>query len=374
MRFARASFLLVSAFISSTGCGSKTGLIVPDIAHPPIDATDAPDLVCVPGTIPLVRSTADVMLLVDRSNSMRLNLDGMTDVLPTRWQVLDQALQRALPPLESTLSFGAVFFPRPPTQPNPPIEDLCGVLSDIDIAPGLNHANAILQVFQRTQPSGGTPTFLGLQLIRQWFDAHPGGRDPRYVVLATDGGPNCNLDLDFTTCDCTSRDARTGLPNCADAMSPVNCLDDRRTLIEIGRLVSSGAPVFVIGIDDPTRPDLRDVLTRMAIQGGRPNMTSMGPSFYSVRSPSDLDNAFTAIERTIAQCTFTTATPPPNFDTIRVLLGGNEELARDTSHTNGWDVTDRSAGEITLFGSACDRIARDANAMLTVRFGCEDGG
>jgi hypothetical protein len=103
-------------------------------------------------------------------------------------------------------------------------------------------------------------------------------------------------------------------------------------------------------------------------------MTPEGPSFYSVRSPSDLDNAFTAIEQTIAQCTFTTTTPPPNFDTIHVLVGGTEELPRDTLHRNGWDVTDRTAGEITLFGSTCSAIARDPNAALTVRFGCEDGG
>ena len=85
------------------------------------------------------------------------------------WFTLDDAAPRLLG--SRCKACGAVFFPRPPSGPNPPIEELCSVLTDIDFAPRRNNADNILRVFQSTGPSGGTPTFLGLQLVRNWFEA-----------------------------------------------------------------------------------------------------------------------------------------------------------------------------------------------------------
>ncbi len=371
---ARITAVVPLALLSLGGCGSKTGLLIPDIAPDHIDATDAPDLVCRPSVIPLTRRTADVMFLVDRSSSMNANIAG-EQLPPSRWDVLAGALSRALPPLEATLSFGATFYPR---VQNPPasVEQACSTELRIDLATARNNSAAILRVFQNTAPGGGTPTYLALRLVHTWFDAQPASRDPRYIVLATDGGPNCNLALDAATCPCTSVDRDSGQATCPGDMAndpmPANCLDDGRTLGEMRAVAGAGIPIFVIGIDDPTRPDLTAVLNLMADAGGRPNLA--GPErYYRIRVPEDLDTAFQAIERTIAQCTFVTTRAPASFDSIHLDLG-TQELPRDTSRTNGWDVTDRAAGEITLFGTACDRVARDPAPALTVRYGCDDAG
>ncbi len=367
----RSLFLSLALTLPLVACGSKTGLLIPDIAPDHIDATDSPDIVCVPDRIPLSRRTADVMFLIDRSSSMRFDLAG-DEVPPSRWDVLHAALGRALPPVSSTLALGAAFFPQVVMDPNNATE-ACSTLSNVDITPARNNADRILSVFDQTRPGGGTPTFEGLRTVRNWFAGQPATRDPRYVVLATDGGPNCNGSLDPFSCVCTSVDPATHSPTCADNGGfAENCLDDRRTLTEMMRLVVDGVPVFVIGIDDPSRPELIDVLNRMAVVGGRPNMTG-ATRYYSVRNPADLDTAFQNIERTIAQCTFVTTRAPASFDSIHLLLDGTE-LPRDTTHTNGWDVTDRGEGEISIFGTECDRIANDPMPQLVVQLGCDDAG
>lgn len=358
------------------GCGSKTGLRIPDIAPDHVDATDAPDQVCVPDVIPLSRRSADVMFLVDRSNSMRANLSGH-DAPPSRWSLLQSALTLALPPLEATLSFGATFYPQVQAGPAT-IEQACSTSVAVDVPPARNHSARILQVFHDTQPGGGTPTYLALRLVHDWFDAQPRSADPRYIVLATDGGPNCNGALDAATCPCTSRNPDTLANNCPgdpalgfDPM-PGNCLDDVRTLGELRAVAGRGIPVFVIGIDDPTRADLTAVLDLMADAGGRPNLA--GPErYYRIRVPQDLDTAFQAIERTIARCVFVTTRPPASFEALHLEMG-TLELPRDVSHTNGWDVTDRTAGELTLFGATCDRVANEPSPGLVVRSGCDDAG
>ena len=359
-------------------CGAKTGLLVPDIAPDHIDATDTfdhPDIVdiqCAPDIIPLNRRTADVMFVIDRSHSMDLDIAGDM-VPPSRWNVLRDALAATLPAIDSTLSLGALFFPQ--VTDGSDIMQSCTTLTTIDVRPARNNANTILNLFNTTQPGGGTPTAQAFGVVSNYFASQPASRDPRYIVLATDGGPNCNLTLDPNTCICTSRDTNN-LPNCSNPDPtqdlPFNCLDDVNTIAAMTSIVATGIPIFVIGIDDPNRPDLTAVLNHMAQVGGRPNMSG-STSYYSVRQQTDLTSAFQSIERTIAQCTFVTERRPASFDTIHLLLTG-QELSRDPSHMNGWDVTDSANDEITLFGATCDRVAHDPAPMLTVRLGCDDGG
>ena len=373
MRFAPRFFLSITC-LALAACGAKTGLLIPDIAPDHIDATDITDTPCVPEVIPLIRNTADVMFLIDRSNSMQANIAG-EQLPPSRWSVLHDALAATFPAVQATLSFGAVFFPQPVNGMSS-TQEQCNPSASVDVLPTRNTGAAqILRILETTQPGGGTPTYAAFQLVGQWFASQPPSRDPRYIVLATDGGPNCNFALDYTMCQCTSRDRTTMLPDCdTDPGRVVNCLDDSRTVAEIQRIADTGIPTFVIGIDDPNRPDLTMVLNRMAVAGGRPNMNG-GPTiqYYSVRQQADLANAFQTIEQTIAQCTFVTTRPPASFDTIHVELN-SVEVPRDPSHTNGWDVTDRAAGEITLFGPVCDGIAHDPMPNIRVRLGCDDAG
>lgn len=375
---------------ASVGCGAKTGLRVWDFPRDSsIDALDAADVVdvqdvpdvpeaCVPGMFTLERRGAEVMFVIDRSNSMALTLDGMSlmnggDDPRSRWRVLQSALRTALPPFQSALSMGAQFFPIA-SGDGAPLEVACtAVMGPPEVAPQLNSATPIVSVFDATLPHGGTPTFDALRSTSDYLAARPNRGPARYIVLATDGGPNCNTALDAMTCLCTSRDAMNQ-PNCTGpgGSFPANCLDLERTLRVISQTLDLRAiPTYVIGIEDRSRPDLTAALDQMAIAGGRPRMTE--PRFYNVSSPDTLLGAFRTIQNNITRCAYVTPSRPDDPDGLTLLVDG-VPLPRDPSRMNGWDWTDAAFGELTLFGPACDRAIANPNIVVTARVGCRDAG
>lgn len=383
------------------GCGAKTGLRVPDIAMPgPIDedaldvmdATDTVDVAdvpnepevfqCVPGRFNLERRGAEIMFVIDRSNSMAFALDGRPAPQPgesNRWQVLRDAFRQTLPMFDQSVAFGAKFFPQfVADQQGATIEQLCSGAPGIDLPVGVGNSAALLRFFETTRPSGGTPTFDGLDEARRYLRSRPGRGQARYIVLATDGGPNCNGQnpIPFNRCTCTS----SNQSQCA--MDPnfgvFNCLDETRTINVIRELATpanpsdAAIPVYVVGMDAPMvlRPELLDVLDRMAIAGGRPRMPANPRSYYSVRSPADLTDAFSTIVRSITRCSYVTPSRPMDPNEIVIELDG-APVSRDPQHREGWDWTDVGFGEITFYGDACT-VASTNGARVSARVGCND--
>jgi hypothetical protein len=353
---------------AALACGAKTGLPIPDVVH-----RDVTDVVCTPGRVALTRPSAEVMFVIDRSSSMDWGLEGSRLTRPRRWDILQNVLEMALPPFENTVDMGAAFFPRA-VGPTPNIADLCVAGTSIDVEPGPGNASRIISFFATTQPGGGTPTFDALLVTGRFLLGRAARGRAQYIVLATDGGPNCNGALDRLTCACTSVDDM-GNPTCgADrtgADGRFNCLDDRRTIDAIAESASRGVPTFVIGIDDVTRVDLTQVLNRMAIAGGRPNTRTGGERYYSARRRQDLLDAFDTIQRTIARCAFVLSTPLVDPDAL-VLESAGMEIPRDETRREGWDWTNRDAGEITLFGRYCD--AMPSAPSVTATISCPDAG
>jgi hypothetical protein len=382
---------------AASGCGSKTGLFPWD-ARPEsgfdasedrpdvIDVSDAPDVsdvpVCVPGQFSLDRRGAEIMLVIDRSNSMAFSLDGTPAPMgePNRWQVLTSALNTLLPRFEATVSFGAKFYPQPVDPGEPDLMANCRTLPGVELAPALNNARALLRFFTITRPGGGTPTFDGLTEAMTYLRARPNRGSARYIVLATDGGPNCNAanPSSPSTCVCTSSDVNACRNN--PRIGIYNCLDAARTIARIQEIASpttpdtQAIPVYVVGMDGSmtTRADLLAVLDDMAVAGGRPRprATPTDRAYYSVRNPADLSNAFQSIVAPLARCAYVTPTRPTNADDIDIVLDG-APVRRDTARAEGWDWTDREFGEITFFGAACERAAA-ASARVTARVGCRD--
>lgn len=359
--------LAVAACILATlalclGCGTKSPLRVPEAVPDAMDAQH--DAQCIPGRFVLERRQASVLFVIDRSRSMRFSLDGQEEVPREawRWTALRNALASALPPFEHSLMMGALFFP------DEQGGSTCSILrtAGIDIHPDLRNTDAILAVLDRTEPWGGTPTYEALRRAHTYLLSRMDRTRSAHIVLATDGAPNCNPDLPSMNCVCTFRPDPTD-PRCPSH----NCLDDVRTIAAIATIARSGTPVYVIGIDDPSQPDLNQVLHRMAIAGGRPNTEPGQPAYYSVRSTDALVRAFTSIQRSITQCTFVTPSRPDNPDDIRIEVNGIP-IPRDETHRNGWDWTDQTFGELAFFGPACDQIS-DTTAVVA-QVGCSDGG
>ncbi|MDH5492058.1 MAG: hypothetical protein OEY14_08895 [Myxococcales bacterium] len=357
------------AACAGIGCGAKTGLLVPALER---DAAIEAGAVCARPEVTLSPQAAEVLFIIDRSNSMADTLDGR-DPGPgelSRWLLLQGALAASLAAFDDRLGVGAEFYPQVLRGEIPPDPDLvCGIDPGIDLPPGPRNSAALLELMARDEPRGGTPTAAALLEAERFFRETPAEGARRFIVLATDGGPNCNADTGTpgTTCLCTSSERN----DCLDPIfGPYNCIDDRRTLMTLDALHAGlGIPVYVIGIDNPERPDLAAVLDRMAEQGGVPRSGSSGRRFYSIQRAGDLDTALATITESIARCVFRLALPP-TATLLEVRIDGSPIPWR-SDHEDGWDRSPIDDREISLYGSACE-LASAPGARVTALFECAE--
>lgn len=360
----------LAASLALPCCGARTGLLVPDVATTPdavvdvVDVTDVTDVPrvrgCVPGRFDLAARAADVLLVLDRSGSMAQGLDGSRT--NSKWRQLRDALAATLPRFQDRIDVGAIFYPEDGAETRTAACAFANIPS-ADVDPAARTAPRVLSVFDATGPGGSTPTAAALLRAYTWFVRNPDPLRAQYIVLATDGGPNCNAALNPATCTCVGPGGGGGRGCGSDAN---RCLDDARTVSEIAEIATNpvtAIPTFVIGLAGDNDPTFAATLTAMAIAGGRPNRTAAGaPTYFDVRVAGDLERAFTTVQNTIARCTFVAPSRPSERDTITLRLGG-AVIPRDTARANGWDWTDRTLGELTLFGAACPLSASPSTVV-----------
>lgn len=357
-------------------CGAKTGLRLPDVVTTPdatLDASDVADVMdvadvrdvvrgCVPGRFNLEARAADILLVIDRSGSMGQSLSGSRT---SKWRVVRDALNATLPQFQRQIQVGAVFYPEEGADTRTAACAFANIPS-VDITPAFNTTSRVVGIFDNTAPGGATPTNAALLRGYTYFVRNPNRARARYLVLATDGAPNCNAGLNPTTCVCVRPGGRGG----ACSSDGNNCLDDARTVATIRQIAVNPVtpiPTYVIGIAGSDDVAFSQTLTAMAVAGGRPNRTATGEAtFYDVQREGDLTRAFTSIQSAIARCTFVAPSRPSDTDTITLTVNG-VPVPRDTTHVNGWDWTDRAVGELTLFGAACPAdVSPSTNATATV--------
>lgn len=370
------------------GCGARTGLTVPDVATFPDvtdagDATDAADVrdvllppMCIPGRFTLTQRGADMMLVIDRSGSMGQRLGGGRSG-SSKWVLLRDALASTLPAFQDRIRVGALFFPQEGADTRLATCALANIPS-VDINPGNGTAARVIGVFDSTDPGGSTPTAAALLRAYNYLVRNPNRARARYLVLATDGGPNCNAALDAASCVCVGGGGPFGAGSCRRDADGQRCLDRERTVSEIAQLAANpiaSIPTFVIGLADETDPNYAATLTAMAVAGGRPFVSSSGyATYYNVERAEDLTRAFTTIQDTVSRCSFVTPSRPEEMGSI-VITAGGATVALDPTHRDGWDWTDRAFGEITFFGAACERVIASRTTEVQATVECvNDGG
>jgi hypothetical protein len=352
--------LVALTVLASAGCGARTGLDVtppddPDAASPRdagrdvgtdtgIDAPFDAGPICAPDVL-LLPAHADVLLVLDRSGSMTRPLASSST---TRWQALQGALGAALPAFDANVAFGATIFPIPGAQS----ATVCTVGASLDVPVALGAGGAILSALAAHAPSGGTPTADAIGVATTALAARSRAGVPQSIVLATDGGPNCDP-------------ADSGQPwfgqapeTCAESgIDPEMCLDRTRTLARISSALDAGIPTYVIAMD-VSESFLVSVLRQMAEAGGRARPGTQ--PYYDVRNPDDLRAAFGDIATRVSSCSFFPDGAVVS-DTPTLEVDGTV-IPRDDTRTDGW--TRGSSGTFDLFGSACELAM---NGAVTVR-------
>jgi hypothetical protein len=215
----------------------------------------------------------DLLLLLDRSGSMSQALDGT--VCPSvpvdppcvsRWTDVTKAVNDVVQEGEGTMRWGLKYFPSSGSGAS------CIVESGVAVPVADRNAAAVAASIAATTPSGRTPTRLAVQSAAAYLLTLT-DPNPKVIVLATDGAPNCGPGQ-----------ANTALSDSAGTVATIKAVAD------------NGIPVYVIGIG--TFAEENAILRDMAVAGGRAQAAE--PRYYPVTSSADLVAALRTIGAQVA--------------------------------------------------------------------------
>ena len=277
--------------------------------------------------VPASRTTPDVLLVLDRSASMDNSIaeDKVCKVdagaaCRNRWSILQSALSTAIASTPN-LRWGLKFFPTGAS-------GSCAVSDGIDVAVGADSGPVMLNAIKATTPAGNTPTRAAILAAAAYLKTLD-DQNSKFIVLATDGLPNCT-------------DGRTA--NASDLPAAAAAIE------------AAGFPVYVVGIGPESA--LMN-LQELSHAGGTGD-------YLPATSPDQLTAALTSIAGTVASCTFKLSTAPPFLGGVTVTLD-QTPLAKDEA--TGWGFGGDSR-TIELHGDACAKLKANPTSTLTVRVDC----
>jgi hypothetical protein len=324
-----------------------------------------PDLgVCACTEIGLLTDAPNLYFVLDRSGSMDEN---------GKWSTVRIVVAQVMKSLGPRANFGVAIFP------NPNDSNTCAPgVQVMSVRPGDAPAGtqgpttSTMLAVTAAAPDGGTPTAATLNGLLPTVSALPGRT---FVILATDGGPNCNAAASCTAATCIENIENfqqcpvNGPPNCCDpstfndSLAMLNCLDAQPTIDAVTAINKAGIPTYVIGV--PGSAPYASLLDNLAAAGGTARTSE--PLYYAVGSTDEaaLTVALAQIAAKItATCTLTLSEPPPDPTHVNVYFD-NQPIPADP--LNGWTL---SGSTVTLEGAACDKVMSGAVLNVRVVAGC----
>lgn len=340
------------------------------------------------GSQSMLIEDANVLLVVEKSGSMADPLGG-TQL--SKWLALNSALTTTLAGAPGRVSFGLELFPG--ANVTDQSADLCAVPDaataiDVPIGDVSTTAPLIVDALAATQPGGGSPASAALARAYDYFTTGA-GKDltgERYVVLVTDGGPNCNSASQPCASDhCTvNLDGQCGLSGgascCAVIRTANQCVDDVEVLTQLRNLAGAGVPTFVVGLAG-TEP-YAAFFDAFAVAGGKP-ASATSPRYYAVPATggvSALTSVLESITRAVDRsCTVQLVVDPPAPELLNIAIDCEVVPAvvgagGAGGATGGWQVDTSTTPVSILFdGSVCDYVRSGGAQRIDVIFGCSLG-
>ncbi len=331
---------------------------------------------CGSQTIPAVTSPPNLSFVIDHSASMGDTLEG-NDL--SKYENARLALSRVLKAIGHRVNYGATVFPG--------LEAVTGCEAGdelIRVEPGDPPSYArdnetgprlkdLLARLSLAGVDGGTPVAPTLDKMRDVLGELQGDT---YVVLITDGAPNCNEELECAADACipnieglTAAGMEcTPLVNCCapsqqNPFANLSCVDQDASLLAIQKLAEVGIATFVVGM--PGSEPYEQLLNEMAVLGG--TARPQEPRYYSVGDTQGLEQALKAIAASVAiSCEIRLDYEPPDPGFVNVYFDG--ELV-EYDPAAGWEWTDE--GWVAIRGEACDQLSAGDVLEVQILAGCK---
>jgi hypothetical protein len=341
------------------------------VGPPPLDASG----LCGNQVVVVPIERPNLYFVVDRSGSMR---EPVTGSLQSKYSATVRALGDTLAAVGHRVRYGGAVFP---AIDNP---DGCQPGEEIfETKPGdpatyaaQGQYGPVLRTFisalSRATPEGATPTATTL------FGLLPSLRTlegDTFVVLATDGAPNCNLQSICTRADCQLNIERQQVGNLACSPTSQNCCDPNivpggqgfctdmsATEASVQELAANGIRTFVIGM--PGSEVYGNLLDRLAVIGrtARP----FEPHYYAVGDATSLSDTLRLIGTTVSvSCNIKLDQTPPDQRLVNVFF---DATLVPYDAENGWAWT--GADSFVLNGESCGLLQGGSVWQVQVVAGC----
>ncbi|HEX2871925.1 MAG TPA: hypothetical protein VHP33_11725 [Polyangiaceae bacterium] len=365
----RAPYLVDPGHLDSGSAGEDGGLMLGD-------APEVPTGPCGSQSLPVVENPPNLSFIIDHSASMGDELAGSG---LSKYENARIALSHVLAAIGHRVNYGATIFPGlagvtgceagdqlmpvspgdPPSyardgQTGPRLKDLLGRLSIADV-------------------DGGTPAAATLLKSLDTLTELSG---PTYVILVTDGAPNCNEALSCKAAQCIPNiegltagglDCSTGVNCCMPSKQNPNanlsCVDQDASLQAVQALTDAGISTFVVGM--PGSEPYDELLNAMAEVGGTARAGDVG--YYSVADTDALEQALKAIAASVAiSCEIPLDYEPPDPDFVNVYFDGK---VVEYDPEAGWEWTED--GHVAIRGTACERLSKGDVLEVQILAGCK---
>ncbi|HLK88568.1 MAG TPA: hypothetical protein VKZ18_01665 [Polyangia bacterium] len=222
----------------------------------------------------------------------------------------------------------------------------CGTTSVPYVPVGEMNAVAIGQAFSANQPAGANPLETAVNGAAAFMSALTDS-NPKYLLLVTDGLPDCVPgDVDTTVDDSQGAEAA------------------------VASARMQGFPAFVVGLA-PSDANVAATFTQLALDGGEAQ-SGGATAYYQVTDEGSLEAALMAIAGAVSTCTIPLTDVPAGLTNVAVAAtdasGQAVEIPQDAS--DGWSYTDANMDTIILNGAACTNLRTGTYTNYKFLYSC----
>lgn len=284
-----------------------------------------------------------ILLLLDQSGSMNETATGGG----TRWDAATNSIREATAALQDQAKFGLIGYPLQPVVDDTVVAQTCS--AEVYVTPELGAASAIDGAIYGAVPTKGhTPIRSALLAARDELTKPAYADDPKYVILVTDG-----------------------MPNCKPGASELWHVDNEIASV-VQSLRSDGITTFVVGYDIADKPgqwsppndtyyavDLADAMAQ-AGGTGQHRPVSSGAEFIEV---------LTDITHSVAPCSFElNEAPRGGAQYVRVTIDGTDYALNDP---DGWTLEGDRIVALKEDGAACQLLRDGGTHNVQIQVECE---